>query len=484
MIGLIINKRFSRFTVVCFIISVLFLTSALISCFLSLAYAETPVYPGLNPKPLINIRDLVNIQGPANTKPVTRVPSTPLKLKANAVDAVSTDFLINNTSYNKANIFATVTKSEPYTHSYLICNRWSNFTLDNLALVDIPNLVPASEKAPQFWSYSMSKEGIIEKAYTFIVLVDEASKTFTVDSALWASNIPLPKSTGNSYMFNMQIWAGSQPDADLLLHNFLARLNNYKSWQVKYANSDAVQPPFFIKNADKIHMRVLSLLPQAQKVRIACSIRYASDKSKVVTRTFGYVLNPGLNLIDLPLTNAIDANIFVNTKGFTDRTYVGNGYWLKFGKSIDKTEVEASDLTLPAEGDFLLGSAGIKGQVPADSTGGLARTLNPSSIPVDVSKYNALSFWVRGDGKSYSVQLETKAVRDTASSDFHQFVITTTPEWKQYVIPLASFKQAGTDPSKIVPYTGTDVISVAWETIGAPLDSVELEVCNAAFINQ
>ncbi|HWP98639.1 MAG TPA: CIA30 family protein [Syntrophomonadaceae bacterium] len=401
-------------------------------------------------------------------------------MNSNAVDAATEDFITNGTSYNKATIFATVTKDKTYQHTFQTCNRFDGFTMDNLELVTVSNMVPGSQVAPKFWAMSMSKEGIIEKAYSFVVFVDEAGKTFTVNAALWPDSIPLPKEPDYNYMFNIQIWSGSFQDTNLLLHNVLSKLSGYKGWQVKYVNTDAAKPAFVIRDVNMSSMRVQSLLPETQTTSVVCSIRYPADKTKAVPKTFDVVLNPGLNLVNLPLGNALDATIVLKSNGYKDYVYVGSGYWLKFGKNITQTEVQPVDSPPLAKEAFLLGSAGMKGSVAANGGGGLDRTLNPNSLPVDISSYKFLSFWARGDGQSYSVQLETKAVRDQNSSNFHQYVITTTSEWTQYVIPLSSLKQVD---KETVPFTGKDVISVAWKTIGAPLDSVNLEVCNAAFTN-
>lgn len=455
------------------------------------AYAATaPGYVGIQPAPLIDIRDVINVKGPANTTAVASVPTGPLEVQSNAVDVAALAYEHNNTSFITAAILGLVTVDSPYSHTYAICNRASGFTLDDAYTMGIPDLVYGSTAPPpQFWYISMSKKGVMEKAFTFSVYVNEANKTFTVDSFWVPRDAVLPKNPGFNYILNFQVVAISQQDADNLLHNILSKLANYgDGWQVKYINTQPVKPSFLVEDANLLQMKVQNYLPQAQKVSIKGWARYTSDKKKQLPFSFDRILDPGLNIIKLPFGYALDDSVTIQSAYFKDGIYVGSGYWLAFnniGKSITMTEAQtsASDINSGAPDDMVLGSAGIQGKVIAKGWGGLARTLNPNSLPVDISKYKYLFFQARGDGKSYSVQLETEALRNLKTSDFPQYVITTGPEWRQYAIPLSDFKQLGTDPAKIAPFTGTDVISVAWETIDSPLDSVSLEIKDAAFIN-
>jgi hypothetical protein len=174
-----------------------------------------------------------------------------------------------------------------------------------------------------------------------------------------------------------------------------------------------------------------------------------------------------------------------------DKAYVGCGAWFAFDDSACGGSSHAT-LTLPNciqvtnlnSSDFpLSGCAEITGTVGINGWAGMARTLNPNDRPIDVSQYPALTFFAKGDGKSYRVSIETESVRELNSSDFHQFVFTTSSEWRQFVIPLSSFKQREWDSTKLVPYTGEDVISVAWSSVGDPLESINLSVCGVAFSN-
>jgi hypothetical protein len=454
------------------------------------AYANTaPGYPGISPAPQIDIRDFINVQGPDNTQPVNSVPEGPLIAKSTAVDVAAVDFVDKDTSLNQASIFAAVTVDRPYLHSYQDCNRFDGYTLDDVYTVGVSDLVYGAQKAPQFWYMSMSKQGIVEKAYIFYVYVNESTKTFTVDSFWRPGDITASQIPDHNYIFNIQIWAVSKQDAYNVMHNILTGMSRYDGWQVKYNNTQSMKPSFFISDANITKMSVENLLSIPQTINFSVSIRQTNNKSQEVKFTFKKVIDPGINSVNMPIVaNSLDIAVYAQSSDFADTAYVGNGYWLAFnkpGEGITKTDVQQAenDNNSLSQGDFPLGSAGIQGSVPANGWGGLARTLNPNSLPVDISKFDALSFWAKGDGNSYSVQLETEAVRNINSSDFHQFVITPGSDWQHFVIPLSSFKQLGTDPSKIVPFTGTDVISVAWATTKSPITSVGLEIKDASFIN-
>ena len=56
----------------------------------------------------------------------------------------------------------------PYLHTYQGCNRFDGYTLDEAYTMGVPDLVYGSQPAPQFWYTSMSNQGIVEKAFTFM----------------------------------------------------------------------------------------------------------------------------------------------------------------------------------------------------------------------------------------------------------------------------------------------------------------------------
>jgi len=166
------------------------------------------------------------------------------------------------------------------------------------------------------------------------------------------------------------------------------------------------------------------------------------------------------------------------------KVYVGSGFWFVFNdeqSTVAMTPGECAPITSASSNDLVLaGCVEMTGTVTTTyGYVGLARTLNPNGVPVDISQYSALTFFAKGDGKSYKVNLETASVEDY---DYHQFVFTAPTEWRQVVIPLSLFEQQGW--GQPVPFTRTDVRSVAWLSVGAPIDgSVNLAIDKVAFTN-
>ena len=84
--------------------------------------------------------------------------------------------------------------------------------------------------------------------------------------------------------------------------------------------------------------------------------------------------------------------------------------------------------------------AGLPFPFPFSGAGARFGGKGQSKGNMDLSKYKELSFWVRGDGKRYIVQLQSAAVKDF---DFHQVAFTATDRWSEVKIPLASLAQTG-----------------------------------------
>jgi DNA-binding CsgD family transcriptional regulator len=65
----------------------------------------------------------------------------------------------------------------------------------------------------------------------------------------------------------------------------------------------------------------------------------------------------------------------------------------------------------------------------------------PFQIPLDVSEYKSLSFWVEGSDRKLKVQIGTADIMDY---DYHNYQLSrVSPEWRRYKIPFNAFKQDG-----------------------------------------
>ena len=470
-----------------------------ISTFLigGVALASTPSNEQAQSEHLVNLTDIIPTKGPAGTEAVPLTPSGPFDVGSNAIDAAAVDFVDSATSLNKATVFATTTINRTYNHDYAICNRFHDYTLETTAAVSLPEVISETADAPSFWYAAMTKDDLVEEGFVFAVFVNEDTKTFTVDSHWLTHQYPAPDTPDYDYVFNFQIWATSSEEAYNLLRKTLENLSNFEEdWTVTFGNTeDPTDPTVLIKSAElagnTVRMTVQSWLNQTQTVNFSGFMRYPTDLEDNVPFAHEVTLEPGFNVVELPLGSILDCVIDVQVNDFMDKVYVGSGAWFAFDGSdcggssnVTLTLPNCTQATNLNSSDFpLSGCAVITGTVGINGWAGMARTLNPNDRPIDVSQYSALTFFAKGDGKSYRVNIETESVRQLNSSDFHQFVFTTSPEWRQFLVPLSSFKQREWDPTKLAHYTGEDVITVAWFSVGDPLESINLSVCGVAFSN-
>jgi hypothetical protein len=128
------------------------------------------------------------------------------------------------------------------------------------------------------------------------------------------------------------------------------------------------------------------------------------------------------------------------------------------------------------------GYAGITGTVTTAFVSGfigMGTNLAPASGIVDLSGYQGIRFFVKGDGKSYSLKIQTAS---TIIKDFDYFQInfTTSNIWEEHIIPFSTafFSQQGFGVKVDFALAIQNVQGIQWQTIGQPLSSVELKVDN------
>ncbi|MDY7012833.1 MAG: CIA30 family protein [Cyanobacteriota bacterium] len=110
---------------------------------------------------------------------------------------------------------------------------------------------------------------------------------------------------------------------------------------------------------------------------------------------------------------------------------------------------------------------------------GMGTDLNNPNDPVNIRGFNGIEFWAKGDGKTYRFKLRSPA---TADYDDYGYNISPTPEWKLYRIPFEQLKQEGWGQAVDRETALSEVISVTWQTLGRPHNSVELAVDNIKFL--
>ena len=438
----------------------------------------------------MNLKSIIPTQGPSGTAATSVIPSFPLGGGTNAVDAYAIDYVEPATAQNQASVFANKTIEGTYEQDYAVCNKFADYTIESVTPVQVP--VAGATASPWFWYVSNTKDKILEETFIFSVFVNEANKTFTVDSQWLRDNFSVARSSYD-YVFNFQIWAASSEEAYNLVRRTLDNLANVPGWKINYLNTREPASPVVLITAARvvggqIELTVQNWLAQSRTVRFFGTSRNPSDRSNSVPFEFNRTLQPGFNTVQLPVGSIIDAVVQVQVDGFMDRAYVGTGFWFPFESPSNGSAVlttpECANPTNLSPGDFILsGCAKVEGPVARNGLIGLGRTLNPNGRPIDISQNKAFTFFAKGDGKSYRAILETESVRMLGSTDFHQFVFTPPPEGRQYVIPLSRFVQQGWDPSKVIPFTGKDVKTVVFSSVGSPHSSASLAIEKTAFFN-
>lgn len=461
--------------------------------FVQKAYADDNAAVPSNEPPLV-MADLLPDQGPEGTVARINVPENPFVVNSNAVDGVFIDFVDPESSHNLATVFCLKTVSAVYNHDYPLCNRFHNYVLQRAQPIALTGSTPGQTDPAWFWFATMTKGDRVEEAFLFNVYVNESQKHFQVDSHWLSDSYTTRNPAPYEYILNYQIWAYSSYEAGDLLLRTLNQLVETAGpdWTVSYLNSsEPVLPDLFIKSAQLRNRQALltlqSRFTEPRQVAFTVYYRPAFNREENLSARLEATVSPGISQIALPVGAVLDAVIELELEGFKDKVYVGNGAWFDF-RDGDPTQVDlntahcSNETDLSAD-DFLLpGCGSLSGRVGAQGWAGMAVTLNPNDLAIDVGEYNALTFYAQGDGQSYRISIETDAIRQQGGGDFHQFVFTAAPEGRRYTIPFSSFRQRYQSKENAVAFTGEDVISVAWSSVGAPLDSIRLSVDQVGFI--
>ena len=435
----------------------------------------------------LKLEDLMPAEGPNGT---TASPAVPVDVLAvtNAPDAKAVDF-VDSAGHVQAAVLGILSVGQPYMHDYGVCNRFKGYIFDNIAPIAL-SVPPANEG--WFWhSYAGQGESIREDALLLHIFVDEANKAFHIDSQWTQDGYGNNFDFAFDYVFNMQIWSNELTTSEQLLQAILMRLNTYEegSWQVLYHNEETpTGPTLFVRQvryaADKVYLDVQSLAESEQPVRLYGSWRSQLDRQTLQPFEMQLTVPAGQAAIPMDFPGLLDATIYVESNGFTDKIYSGGGLWFKvapnsgaktnlsLGNCRPLTDIDTTDLVL----------AGCV-TVTTDPTTrldevGMGRTLNPNGRPVDISPYAAVRFWAKGDSTPVRLFLETAGIQE---GDYYQTVFTPDQEWRQYIIPLTEFSQRGF--GQPVGWTGTDVKAAVWvnaEVTGHPLD---LAVDQVSFTN-
>ncbi len=435
----------------------------------------------------LGLDELMPAAGPLSTTPKPAIPADVLAV-TNAPDAKAVDF-IDSAGRVQAVALGILSIGEPYAHDYGVCNRFKGYSFDQIApqLIDVP---PANRA--WFWhSTAQSVENGYEDALLFHIFVNETDKEFHIDSRWTQDEYDSGFDFAFDYVFNMQVWSNDPATSQQLLQAILLRLNTFGAgdWQVIYHNTTTpVAPAVIIRHAattlDTVTLDLTSLAAQATPVRIYGTWRSQTDRLRLQPFEQFVTLAASEEQVPLAFPGLLDATVYVESNGFVDKIYAGSGLWFAAGTNESNEEKLTLGECRATEGidkqDLLLaGCADLATVLPnsADSVG-IGRTLNPNGMPVDVSPYQALRFWAKGNGTAVRILLETDGITD---ADYYQSIFVPTTEWQQYIVPLSHFQQRGFGQPTV--YTGQDLKAVLWLNAEDNGQSFELALDQVSFTN-
>ncbi len=101
-------------------------------------------------------------------------------------------------------------------------------------------------------------------------------------------------------------------------------------------------------------------------------------------------------------------------------------------------------------------------------------------LDVKYTNSTGISFWTKGDGKKYNVRIETSDITDFA---YYQYEFVTTNIWRNITIKYDEFSQPESFGDK-KSFNSKNIVRISFQTIGQPLNSVELAIDDLSFIKE
>jgi len=189
-----------------------------------------------------------------------------------------------------------------------------------------------------------------------------------------------------------------------------------------------------------------------------------------------------------------------NTNTNTDATLIDNfedgdrfnsfrgGTWFTYN---DESNGGDSQIVPPAGSEFQATPPGAENsQLAGRITGqvtttfpqgyiGMGTDLAGPDTPIDLREYDAIAFWVRGDGKQYRFKLHSQA---TADYDDYGITFFAPNDWERMVVPFENLRQEGWGETVDRDTALSRVTKIQWQTIGQPHESIELAVDNIELV--
>jgi hypothetical protein len=415
---------------------------------------------------------------------------------SNAIEAIAADYIepVTNRIIGSINIFRTV--GNVYAHDYALCSRFKGSQLEYVVPAQLDSSAGGSYPG-YFWFARLEKpfngEFVREDAAVFAAHVSDDEHSFEVDSR-WISS--LYPAVQKGYFLTFQIWSDDAEGTAAMVKQVLAKFGSRGTLSFVNGRQPAIPQVFIARAIYELGEANLTMINEgaAPKKINFTAVAYNAPNAEAEKRfTLTQTVPGGLTVIKLSLPGQLNAVVYADDgEGFLDAVYIADGHWFAFddtGSGGSSTATWSSKDCARSgtwtSSDLIVGGcAELNAKVSSQGYVGLARALNPVGRPsIDISKYKALTFFAKGDAKSYRVAIETESVAQLGTTDWHQFIFTAPAEWKQVVIPLSDLSQQGWDLDKVIPFTGRDVRAIIWSPIGEPHDTVVMSVDKIGFFN-
>lgn len=427
------------------------------------------------------LEKLIPLVGPRGEIGHRVIPKDVLSL-SNAINSVGMDYVDSTTGRTVAAIFGAETINAVYEHDYAVCTRVQNYK--------VRSLLPFKYNLSWWWTiYAENPHLEYEELVIPLTIILNGSQAL-VDSRYLVEYYPDDVS---GTVLNYQIWAADLPDALFFLNGILSAVAT--EYSVEYANlSDPPTPTVFARSASYRNLNINLVLEnqgEAQEVRFFGPTWTEPRREAEIFVEFTFDVPEGRSEVNLPVGPIHDAVIYIEAGDFLDKVYVASGYWFSFDDSGGGGTSQVSLRTGELQHDpFLEADSTFVSPPMAEMTGSVTNVVSWAHIgigyafqqarePLDLSAYNRLLFYAKGDEKQYRMKLESEAVKD---NDYHGSLFVASEEWTLISIPFSEFQQEGW--GEPVAWTSTDIHTISFVTVDRPLDSVYLAIDRISFVNK
>jgi beta-glucosidase len=138
---------------------------------------------------------------------------------------------------------------------------------------------------------------------------------------------------------------------------------------------------------------------------------------------------------------------------FDDLKVVANyGSWMAAGDSMNGGKSTAAMQVVEPGADNTKGALQVSGEIVATGQpfAWAGALYSPGQAPgqaVNLSNKKSISFWAKGDGKTYTLVVLTESRSGSAGEMPAMVPFAAGPEWKQYTFPFPAFETDGSDLS-------------------------------------